>query len=144
MVIYMYHTSPPSPTLVNAFLREIQQGRLPDVTQIQRHSNPAPLPLDAFLTCSNRHGDTPFLVAAREGHVTLLEVLHRQYGMPLEHQNVDGKTAMHEAAQSGQGRCIAFLVSQGAKVDALKRADWWVCQSAWPPFMSPIDTTGHH
>lgn len=124
-----------SSTLVNAFLREIQQGHLPDVVHLQRlHpscADPSPLSLEPFLTCSNKHGDTALLVAAREGHVALLDVLHRQHGVPLGHRNSDGKTALHEAAQSGQERCIEYLVREGAMVDALKRADWWVCQWVW-------------
>ena len=116
--------------LVNAFLREIQlRGVIPDVSALldnmpsgssQLHS------LREFLTSSvNRHGDTPFLVAARHGHVTLLEVLHRDHGFSLEHRNHDGKTALHEAAQNGWTECVHFLVREGLDVDSLKKADWW-------------------
>lgn len=123
---------PPAPPLplMDAFLREVQQGRIPDVTLLQAHHHscpPSPRPpwdLRAFLTGSNKHGDTPFLVAARAGHVTLLEVLHRQHSVPLEQRNADGKTALHEAAQNGRDWCIQFLAGQGVVVDALKRADW--------------------
>ena len=77
--------------------------------------------------------------------MALLEVLHHRHHVSLEHSNDDAKTAMHEAAQSGRDECIDYLVSQGAKVDALKRADWWVWQWVWPhclhpPFLPPQDT----
>ena len=54
----------------------------------------------------------------------LLRSLHETHGVPLEHMNSDGKTALHEAAQNSQTECIEYLLEQGAKVDALKRADW--------------------
>ena len=124
---------PGSSPLVNAFLREIQRGTLPDVLHLQRQHAPSTpstsspahfFSLQAFLGSSNRHGDTAFLVAAREGHVALLEVLHGEHGVPLEQRNADGKTALHEAAQSGQISAIRYLLTQGAVLDALKRADW--------------------
>lgn len=124
----MCSPSPPSFALVKGFLREIQQGRLPDITHMQRlhpcSTDHSPLTLDALLNSSNKHGDTPFLVAARAGHASLLETMYRQHGVSLEHRNADGKTALHEAAQNGRDQCIEYLVRQGAKVDALKRADW--------------------
>jgi len=127
----------PSPTpslqLINIFLREIQRGKLPDVSSLQETHFPArergsstQFGLEAFLSSSNKHGDTALLVAAREGHVGLLEVLHQQHGVPLEQRNADGKTALHEAAQGGQLQCVQYLLREGATVDALKRADWWV------------------
>lgn len=56
--------------------------------------------------------------------MSLLEVLHKEHGVSLEQRNSDGKTALHEAAQSGQEECIQYLAREGAVVDALKRADW--------------------
>ncbi len=121
----MTYSSPPPPHLVTAFLREIKDGRLPDPQSLPQVP-PAHTPFtpEAFWTCSNIHGDTPLLVAARHGHVTLLDALCKGCGVPLEHRNSDGKTALHEAAQSGKEECVQYLLSQGAKVDALKRADW--------------------
>ena len=115
--------------LINAFLREIQQGHIPDVQQLQYlHCGKSeilhPFSLDDFLTSTNRHGDTPFLVAARHGHVSLLEVLHKEHNVPLEQRNSDRKTALHEAAQNGQRDCIHYLLKEGAMVDSLKIADW--------------------
>lgn len=123
----------PSLHLMNAFLREVQQGTLPtDTAAFQALHSPhsqrsaSPPSLEAFLTTSNKHGDTVLLVAAREGHVSLLQALHEQYGLPLNSTNSDGKTALHEAAQNGRSSCMEYLLRQGAVVDALKRADWWV------------------
>ncbi len=125
-----------SPELVNSFLREVQQGTLPELSRfLKSHCPPASLAVDGYvghgievadlLMCTNRHGDTPLLVAARHGHVSLLQTLLEDQGVPLEHTNTDGKTALHEAAQSGQTGCVQFLLGLGAHVDSLKRADWW-------------------
>ncbi len=114
--------------LVTSFLREVQQGTLPAVSQLlESHSSlvsPDRMEMADLLMCTNKHGDTPLLVAARSGHVSLLRSL-LELGVPLEHSNVDGKTALHEAAQNGQVDCVRFLLGLGAHVDSLKRADWW-------------------
>ena len=79
--------------------------------------------------CANKHGDTPFLIAARHGHWELLRKLFAEHGVSLEHTNTDGKGALHEAAQNGHTSCANFLIQAGACVDCLKRADWSVFTS---------------
>ena len=114
-----------SPQVVNSFLREVQEGNLPDLAGfLQSHSSPG-TPGD-LLMCVNKHGDTPLLVAARHGHLDLLRRLLEDYKVPLEHTNTDGKTALHEVAQNGHVECADYLVQSGARVDCLKRADWLV------------------
>lgn len=116
-----------SVSLVNAFLREIQGGNLPNETKLesfQASSSSPQVSLGSLLASTNKHGDTAFLVAARHGHVTILGTLHKDYGTALEQRNLDGKTALHEAAQNGQTNCVEYLIREGAEVDALKRADW--------------------
>lgn len=118
--------------VINALLRDIQQGQLPDPSHYLQTPPPSqPLSWQALLTSSNKHGDTPLLVAARHGHVSLLQAMHEEHQVPLEHRNSDGKTALHEAAQSGQSACLQYLIQHGAAVDAIKRADWWVGHGAW-------------
>jgi len=118
--------------LVNAFLRQIQKGRLPDCQEIEllcKNVSSEALPCPSFesvINTVNKKGDSAFLVAARHGHVDLLRILHIDHGVPLEHSNSDGKTALHEAAQGGQTGSVEYLVGEGADVDALKRADWCV------------------
>ena len=112
---------------VNALLREVQQGNLPDVEKFsQTYCLPPSTSSESLVTCTNRHGDTPFLVAARHGQVELLRRLHNDYGIPVHHSNADGKNALHEAAQHGQVDSAHYLVAAGAHVDSLKRADWLV------------------
>lgn len=112
---------------VNAFLREVQQGNLPDVGKFsQTYHLPPSVSLESLVTCSNRHGDTPFLVAARHGQVELLKKLHDEFGIPIHHSNDDGKNALHEAAQHGQVDSAHFLIGAGLPVDCIKRADWSV------------------
>lgn len=74
--------------------------------------------------CTNKNGDTPLLTAARYGQLRILETLHVDYNVTLEHTNADGKTALHEAAQTGHLECVSFLIRSGAHVDSLKKADW--------------------
>ena len=106
-------------------LREAQQGSLPDLAALsQLHGFQGPR--QDLLMCTNKHGDTPFLMAARHGHLDLLERLSREPGVPMEHTNSDGKTALHEAAQNGHVHCVRYLIQAGAHVDCLKRADWLV------------------
>lgn len=112
---------------VNALLREIQQGIFPDVEKFrQTYRLPPSTTTESLVTCTNRHGDTPFLVAARHGQVELLRRLHHDYSIPIHHSNTDGKSALHEAAQHGQIDSAHFLIAAGAHVDALKKADWSV------------------
>lgn len=67
------------------------------------------------------------LLAARHGHVHLLETLHEQHGLQLETSNCDGKRPLHEAAQNGHVECAQYLIERGAEIDSLKRADWFGC-----------------
>ncbi|XP_022099762.1 ankyrin repeat domain-containing protein 16-like isoform X2 [Acanthaster planci] len=70
-----------------------------------------------------RSGDRAVHLAARHDHVRVLEFLKVE-GTDFETANLDGKRALHEAAVSGNGSCVAFLLSTGVQVDPLKRADW--------------------
>ncbi len=116
--------------LVNYFFRLVQKGHLPNQEELSKvcrtiFSESFQCPsLEAVVNAVNKHGDSAFLVAARYGHVDILRRLHRNYGISLEYCNTDGKTALHEAAQNCQAEAVDFLVGEGAKVDALKRADW--------------------
>lgn len=117
------------PHLVRAFLREVQNGVLPDPRELCERLKIPPnsgrtLEICSLVMCTNKNGDTPLLTAARYGQLRVLETLHEEYGVPLEHTNVDGKTALHEAAQGGHLECVNFLIRVGANVDSLKKADW--------------------
>lgn len=112
--------------IINAFLKDIQLGSLLDANALsEKYDLPPSLKLQDFLLCSNRHGDTPFLVAARHGHVNILRVLHEEFNVPHSQCNVDGKSALHEAAQNSHVNCIHYLVQAGSNVDSLKKADWY-------------------
>jgi ankyrin repeat protein len=102
---------------MTSFLRAVQLGDLDLIRN--RISASADL-----LYCSNRHGDTPLLVAARHGHVTILRFLAEDCKVSLTQSNVDGKTALHEAACSEQLEAVQFLCGRNIKIDCLKRADW--------------------
>ena len=112
---------------VNALLRGIQYGSFPDLEKFrQTYRLPPSISVESLVTCTNCHGDTPFLVAARYGQVEMLKRLHHNYVIPVHHSNTDGKNALHEAAQYGQVDSAHYLISAGANVDSLKRADWSV------------------
>ena len=114
--------------IVKAFLREVQNGVLPNQQELYErlHIQYSHVEETAenLVMCTNSNGDTPFLTAARSGHLHLLETLYAKHGVPLEHTNADGKTALHEAAQGGQFECVRYLLQSGAHVDSLKKADW--------------------
>ena len=75
-----------------------------------------------------KSGDGLLHVLARYGHIDCLSLLLMEWDgrdhVNIEQRNLDGKTALHEAAQSSQGETVKLLLSAGAKVDQLKRADW--------------------
>ena len=70
-----------------------------------------------------KSGDTVMTIAARYGHLELLQFF-KESKLDYEISNFDGKRALHEAAQSGHGECVNYLISENVKVDSLKRADW--------------------
>ena len=82
---------------------------------------------DATTTIINyvykKSGDSPLLLAARYGHKDLLEFLLRN-GVDMEHKNLDGKRALHEACFSGCLKCVEILLEQNVVVDPLKHGDW--------------------
>lgn len=103
--------------MIRSFLQAIQKGDLYEIrSRVLANSE--------LLYCTNRHGDTPLLVAARHGHVTILKLLADECEVSLSQSNVDGKTALHEAACSEQMKAVEFLCRRNVKVDCLKRADW--------------------
>ncbi|XP_077120590.1 ankyrin repeat domain-containing protein 16 [Ranitomeya variabilis] len=71
-----------------------------------------------------RSGDTVLHYAARHGHLPALSYLLEVVGMDVEVRNNDYKTALHEAASMGHRACVLHLLSKGAAVDSLKKADW--------------------
>ena len=42
----------------------------------------------------------------------------------VDQRNLEFKTALHEAAQTGHHEAVRLLLESGAEVDSLKRADW--------------------
>ncbi|KAL4658440.1 ankyrin repeat domain-containing protein 16 [Arapaima gigas] len=69
-------------------------------------------------------GDTLLHIAARHGHCDALRFLVEEVGMDLELCNRDYKRALHEAASASHLSCVHFLLTKGARVDCLKKADW--------------------
>uniref|UniRef100_A0A6Q2Z000 Ankyrin repeat domain-containing protein 16 n=1 Tax=Esox lucius TaxID=8010 RepID=A0A6Q2Z000_ESOLU len=68
--------------------------------------------------------DTLLHYAARHGHFDIVQFLVKEIKMDIELYNNDYKRALHEAASMGRKECVSYLISQGAKVDCLKKADW--------------------
>lgn len=119
------HLHPLSTEIINNFLKEIQHGHLLDMNTLLQKYNLKLLPnIEDLLLCSNRHGDTALLLAARHGHTDIVRAIHQDYGVPLDHSNIDGKRALHEAAQNGRIECVQYLVQAGSAIDCLKKADW--------------------
>ncbi|XP_050302292.1 ankyrin repeat domain-containing protein 16-like [Anthonomus grandis grandis] len=73
----------------------------------------------------NNIGDTALHIAARLGHINIIDYLLQNYSpCCVDIKNKDDKTPLHEAAQFAQYESVLQLCSYGASVNALKRADW--------------------
>ncbi|KAJ8006980.1 hypothetical protein DPEC_G00112820 [Dallia pectoralis] len=76
----------------------------------------------------NKHfgksADTLLHYAARHGHLDIVQFLVKEIRMDIELYNADYKRALHEAASMGRQECLRYLISEGGKVDCLKKADW--------------------
>ena len=70
-----------------------------------------------------KSGDSPLILAARYKQYDILKLLV-ECGADVEHKNLDGKRALHEASCSGSLDCCRYLLEKGATVDVLKRGDW--------------------
>ena len=105
-------------------LKCVQNG---DISALKRIIDTCNEELDAPSVCSTKSGDTVAIFAARYGRLDILRYVYTSAGVSLlERANVDGKRALHEAAQHGHLSCVKFLLSCGVDVDSLKRADWYV------------------
>ena len=110
---------------ISGFLKEIQHGNLPDMNTLVGKYGLKSFPnFEDLLVCSNRHGDTPLLLAAKHGYIDILRTIYENFSVSLEHCNIDGKRALHEAAQNGRTECVQYLIEAGSSVDPLKKADW--------------------
>ncbi|XP_008551748.1 ankyrin repeat domain-containing protein 16 [Microplitis demolitor] len=72
-------------------------------------------------------GDTALHISAREGYLNIVKYLCDNFSKPefkIDVANKDMKRPLHEAAQFVKTDVLEFLVTQGATIDALKRADW--------------------
>ncbi|RZF38779.1 hypothetical protein LSTR_LSTR008149 [Laodelphax striatellus] len=80
---------------------------------------------------TDRHGQTPFNVAARLGHVEVVKLL-LSANADVNHADCDGWTALRAAAWGGHTRVVQLLLKAGANVDfcdtdqrtALRAAAW--------------------
>ncbi|KAL2081407.1 hypothetical protein ACEWY4_023260 [Coilia grayii] len=91
----------------------------------------------------DHQGQTPLTLAARQGHVGVLQVLldwaQDQHGLEaasartmLEHSDIEGWTALRSAAWGGHAEAVRLLLEAGAEVDgcdadgrtALRAAAW--------------------
>ncbi|KAG8440052.1 hypothetical protein GDO86_006010 [Hymenochirus boettgeri] len=71
-----------------------------------------------------KSGDTLTHYAARHGHISILSYLVEVLGMDVDVVNSDYKRPLHEAASMGHRDCLLYVLSKGAKIDCLKKADW--------------------
>jgi ankyrin repeat protein len=65
------------------------------------------------------HGSTPFCLASCHGQLDVVKfLLEKDYALNLELRNLDGQTALYQAACRGNLE-VEFLVTNGANVDAV-------------------------
>ena len=88
---------------------------------LEYHTNPALTVLE-IESRADKHGESAFHVAARNGHVGILE-LFRDYVQFVDYpRSDDGFTALHIAALAGQTKVVCWLVDNGADVNAFTRS----------------------
>jgi len=104
---------------LEAVFKLIPRGELEEIRDALRIEG------DTLVKASGKkNGDYLVTVAARHGRVDVLTFLKQDLLASLEVANHDGKRPIHEAAQYGHVRCVAYLIEAGVDVDALKRATW--------------------
>ncbi|XP_056429201.1 ankyrin repeat domain-containing protein 16 isoform X2 [Hyla sarda] len=110
------------PELEKHILKIIQEGKiLLFQEELQRNTRLlADLPWKHF----GRSGDTVLHYAARHGHLPVVSYLVEVVGVDVEVRNNDYKRPLHEAASMSHRDCLLYLLSKGAEVDCLKKADW--------------------
>jgi uncharacterized protein len=69
----------------------------------------------------NSSGVTPLVRAVDQGHMQVVELLHKQWGAELSMTDSDGGTLLHLTAATGQRRLIEYLVQNGVDVNAATR-----------------------
>ncbi|KAK2586308.1 hypothetical protein KPH14_010610 [Odynerus spinipes] len=112
-----------APNLSREYLYACQSGDLPKVKSLTSKYDVQ----DWTIIRHSVSGDTPMHVAAREGHLNVIEYLCDAFERPdfkLDVANKDMKRPLHEAAQFARSRVLRYLVEKGATIDCLKRADW--------------------
>jgi len=72
----------------------------------------------------SKTGDGLLHILARLGHVACIDLLINEFGVFVDQKNMEGKTALHEAAQYSQSVPLKRLITHGSEIDCLKRADW--------------------
>ncbi|XP_004605512.2 ankyrin repeat domain-containing protein 16 [Sorex araneus] len=101
-----------APADTRRLCRLVQQGRLDALREALGGAAMAPAaPL--LLHC-----------AARHGRLHVLAFLAEAAGLDIEAADRDSKRPLHEAAAAGHRDCVRYLLTRGAAVDSLKRADW--------------------
>lgn len=66
----------------------------------------------------NKRGDTPLHLAARNDHLDAVQLLLQRFDTRDE-VNVDGETALYQAADNGQERCVSALLEAGCDPNIL-------------------------
>lgn len=102
----------------------VQEGQLSSLEKMLTISGPAAMQ-HVISKHFGRSGDTLLHYAARLGHLDIVEYLIKRVGMDVEVYNNDYKRPLHEAASMSHLACVSYLLREGAKVDSLKKADWW-------------------
>ncbi|XP_066588622.1 ankyrin repeat domain-containing protein 16-like isoform X2 [Prorops nasuta] len=116
----------PDPNLCKEFLRACQSG---DLSRVKFLREKYEIP-DWTNFQHDISGDTALHLAAREGHLEIVQFLCEDWQMTdscnnkVDVTNKDMKRPLHEAAQFSHNDIIKYLLSQGAQVDSLKRGDW--------------------
>jgi ankyrin repeat protein len=84
----------------------------------------------------NEAGETPFIIAAREGKLDIIKLYIEKYteyeDYNIDHKMLDGWSAMLYAAMNGFCSIVEYLIKHGANIDNSDRlhrsALHWACR----------------
>ncbi|PIA27420.1 hypothetical protein AQUCO_07800037v1 [Aquilegia coerulea] len=71
--------------------------------------------LEVLLNSRDENGDTILFKGVQENHLILCKEIYKRCPSLIYHQSKDGRTALHDAAWTGEAKMLKFLITAGAK-----------------------------
>ena len=97
------------------FLDAARYGELDDLKLMWEHPRLREL-IDFKSLVEEETQTSPLMFACANGHLDCVEFLVETVQSDINHQNINGNTALHWSALNGHSPCVEFLISKGANV----------------------------